>query len=107
MEIEDLKTRQEFNAYYRANHMDLFDFNEIDFYGKPDIEQNAYYLAFLESKGIIVYPGIKKKIENKFFAVVYFNETLKISTLGSNFPKASDAVAYGIKYAFKILIKKQ
>lgn len=105
MEITNLQVRHDFNAWFKQHHVDYFDTDDMAFYGKPDIEQNAYYILFLESKGIIVSPGINVSMEKKFYGHVYFLESGESVALAVNYEKAQDAVADAIRYGLKHLSK--
>jgi hypothetical protein len=53
MQIANLKLRREFNLFLSQKYD--FDLDNMEFYGKPDIEQYGYYEEFFLRKGIDLY----------------------------------------------------
>lgn len=103
MEIPQLKVRQAFRAWFTANHEDVMETDELAFYRKPEIEQMAYYLSFLEDKGVVVMLGVNDQMFNKYFAKLYYKVGGKTDTLPKNVKTPGEAYRYGVEKAFEIL----
>lgn len=104
MELSVLKVRQDFDAWFRKTEDIWSDDSEgLAYYGKPEIEQQAYLLAFFESKGIVILPEIYVGPVDAYSCKIYDRHLRVVVELPLKYDTKDKAIQSGILHAEDLL----